>query len=102
MGTTDTVALQVQKPWHWRNTQKTVRFFIFDARAGFFVVLVLVHARLWTLTLAIFVMFIFWLLERKSLTFPAALRAIRVWFIGPRRPGWIWTRRRRLLDTGSV
>ena len=70
--------VEVGKAWHWRNTQKTVRFFIFDARAGFFVVLVLVHARLWTLSLAIIVMTIFYLLERRSLSFPAALRAIRV------------------------
>jgi intracellular multiplication protein IcmT len=95
------VAVEVGKTWHWRNTQKTVRFFIFDARAGFFVVLVLVHARLWTLCLAILVMMIFWAFERKSLSFPAALRAIRVWLIGPKRPGWIFTRRRKLLDTGS-
>ncbi|MEZ0260128.1 MAG: IcmT/TraK family protein [Alphaproteobacteria bacterium] len=96
--------IQVQvnaKPWHWRNTMKTVRFFIFDARAGFFVVLVLVHARLWTLCLMLLIMAFFWLLERKQLTFPAALRAIRVWFIGPKRPGWIWHRRRKLDDTGS-
>ncbi|MDE1151290.1 MAG: IcmT/TraK family protein [Micavibrio sp.] len=87
--------------WHWRNSMKTVRFFIFDARAGFFVVLVLVHARLWTLLLAIGVMSVFYLLERKSLTFPAALRAGRVWLIGSRRPAWIYTRRRKLQDTGS-
>jgi intracellular multiplication protein IcmT len=93
--------VEVGKAWHWRNTQKTVRFFIFDARAGFFVVLVLVHARLWTLCLAIVVMSIFYLLERRSLSFPAALRALRVWIIGPKRPGWIFTRRRKLLDTGS-
>lgn len=95
------MADQVTQGWHWRNSMKTVRFFIFDARAGFFVVLVLVHARLWTLCLAVLVMTIFWLFERKSLTFPAALRAIRVWIIGPYRPGWIWTRRRKLQDTGS-
>ena len=89
------------RDWHWRNTMKTVRFFIFDARAGFFVVLVLVHARLWTLMLAVAVMGVFYLLERKSLTFPAALRSLRVFFIGSYRPGWIWTRRRKLTDTGS-
>jgi len=87
--------------WHWRNSMKTVRFFIFDARAGFFVVLVLVHARLWTLGLAVGFMGIFYLLERRSLTFPAALRSLRVWLIGSRRPAWIWTRRRKLTDTGS-
>lgn len=96
------VIVDTGKSWHWRNTQKTVRFFIFDARAGFFVVLVLVHARLWTLGLAVIVMTIFYLLERRSLSFPAALRALRVWLIGPRRPGWIFSRRRKLLDTGSA
>ena len=95
------MADQVTTGWHWRNSMKTVRFFIFDARAGFFVVLVLVHARLWTLVLALSVMTVFWLFERKSLTFPAALRSIRVWLIGTHRPGWIWTRRRKLQDTGS-
>ena len=70
------MANQVQESWHWRNSMKTVRFFIFDARAGFFVVLVVIHARLWTLLLAITVMTVFWLFERKSLSFPAALRAI--------------------------
>lgn len=87
--------------WHWRNTMKTVRFFNFDARAGFFLVLVLIHARLWTLITLILFMMIFWVLERKGLSFPAAIRAMRVWALGSYRPGWIWTRRRRLLDTGS-
>lgn len=91
-----------QQQWHWRNTMKPVRFFQFDARAGFFVVLLLVHARLWTLCLLIGVFLVFYLLERKGLSFSSALRAFRVWIIGPYRPAWIWTRRRKLLDTGSV
>lgn len=87
--------------WHWRNTMKVVRFFNFDARAGFFLVLVLVHARLWTFLTLIGVMMVFYLLERKGLTFPAAMRALRVWIIGPERPAWIMTRRNKLTDTGS-
>jgi len=87
--------------WHWRNTMKVVRFFQFDARAGFFILLVIVHARTWTLCLMLAVMFIFNLLERKGLTFPSALRALRVWLIGPYRPAWIFARRRKLTDTGS-
>ncbi len=87
--------------WHWRNTMKPVRFFQFDARAGFFIILVLVHARLWTLGLTIAVSLIFWILERKGLSFAAAIRAIRMWFVGPNRPAWIYSRRRKLLDTGS-
>lgn len=92
---------QQEQGWHWRNTMKPVRFFIFDARAGFFVVLVLVHARMWTLTLLLLVLAVFYILERKGLSFANALRAMRVWLIGPVRPAWIWTRRRKLTDTGS-
>lgn len=87
--------------WHWRNTMKPVRFFQFDARAGMFVVLVLVHARTWTLMLLLAVLGTFWFLERKGMSFSAAIRALRSWIVGPVRPGWIWTRKRKLLDTGS-
>jgi intracellular multiplication protein IcmT len=80
---------------------KTVRFFNFDGRAGLMLVLVIVHMRTYTLVALISVMVIFYMLERKGLSFPAALRALRVWIIGPVRPGWIWTRRRGLVDTGS-
>ena len=87
--------------WHWRNTMKPPRFFIFDARAGYFLILVLVHFRIWTLGLMIGVLCIFWILERKGLSFASAFRAIRLWLIGNYRPAWIYTRRRKLLDTGS-
>jgi intracellular multiplication protein IcmT len=89
------------KNWHWRNTMKPVRFFVFDARAVIFLVLALIHARLWTLELMVVVLGIFWILERKGLSYAAALRAMRVWFLGAYRPAWIYTRRRKMLDTGS-
>lgn len=88
--------------WHWRNTMKPVRFFRFDARIGIFLVLVLVHARLWTLGLFVIMLLIFWALERKGLVFNAALRAARSWMTGPNRPGWVWYRRRKMRDTGSL
>jgi intracellular multiplication protein IcmT len=87
--------------WHWRNTMKPVRFFQFDARSVIFLLLVLVHARLWTLYLLIGVNIIFWILERRGLSFAAALRALRLWFTGPYRPAWVYTRRRKFHDTGS-
>lgn len=87
--------------WHWRNTMKTVRFFNIDARASFFFALVLVHARVWTFVLMVGIMAFFWLLERKGLSFSSSLRAMRFWLVGPVRPAWIWTRRRKLTDTGS-
>ena len=87
--------------WHWRNTMKTVRFFKFDYRAGFTLMLVLMHFRYWTLTFAVVVNVAFWLLERKGLSLPAALRAGRLWILGSYRPAVNWTVRRRLKDTGS-
>lgn len=80
---------------------KPVRFFRFDARAGFLILLVLVHARIWTFLLMILVNIAFLIVERKGLSFAAALRAVRLWFVGPYRPAFIYTRRRRFLDTGS-
>jgi hypothetical protein len=43
---------------------------------------------------------IFMLLERKGLTFDAAIRSGRTWIIGANRPGWLWLRRRRMVDYG--
>jgi intracellular multiplication protein IcmT len=96
------MAKKIAENWHWRNTMKPVRFFIFDGRAGFFLFLFIVHARQSTLVLLCVVFAYFYILERKGLTFDAALRATRVWFIGPNRPGWIFTRKRKLVDYADL
>ncbi len=85
---------------HWRNTQKPARFFLVDARAAFAVFLFLIHARLWTFTLAIIVMLIFWAMEQRGLTFEASLRSIRCWILGSRRPATLSTRQRYWTDFG--
>jgi len=85
---------------HWRNTQKPARFFFVDARAFTSVVLFLVHARVWTFVLFIVVMIAFWLLERGGLTFDSALRALRSWLLGARRPANPRRARRRWTDYG--
>jgi intracellular multiplication protein IcmT len=87
--------------WHWRNSIKPVRFFSFDGRAGFFLFVFIVHPRTSTLAMLAIVFGFFYLLERRGLTFPSAIRWMRVQLIGPDRPAWIFTRRRKLLDTGS-
>ena len=71
---------------YWRDSQRSTRFFIFDARAVFPIVLFLFHAKLWTFTFAIAVMIFFWLLERKGLNFTTALRVMRTFLIGQNRP----------------
>jgi intracellular multiplication protein IcmT len=71
---------------YWRDSQRPVRFFIFDAKASFPIILFLFHARLWTLTFAFLVMVFFWILERKGLNFTTALRVARSFIIGNFRP----------------
>jgi intracellular multiplication protein IcmT len=85
---------------HWRNTQKQARFFAVDARAAAAIMLFLVHAKLWTFTLAIVTMLVFWILERRGLTFEASLRSLRVWLLGRRRPAVLRTRHRHWIDFG--
>ncbi len=85
---------------HWRNTQKPARFFALDARAFVAILLFLVHARLWTFLVAISVMFVFWMLERRGLTFEASLRAFRSWSLGRNRPATQRRAIRRWIDYG--
>lgn len=93
--------LEIEKRnWHWRNTMRPARFFSLDARAALPFFVLLVYARPVTLALTLLIVAFFWLLERRGLTFPAALRAIRVWIIGDRRPGWYSYAHRRMRDFG--
>ena len=85
---------------HWRNTQKPARFFALDARAVAALLLFLVHARLWTFVLAIVMMFVFWFLERRGLTFEASLRALRCSVLGSKRPANHRRAIRRWIDYG--
>lgn len=71
---------------YWRDSQRSTRFFMVDAKAVFPIVLFLFHARLWTFLTAISVMLIFWALERKGLNFTTALRTFRAFLIGQYRP----------------
>lgn len=87
--------------WHWRNSMRSVRFFSFDARAA--IVLLLLFFRLsdpyaWLFVALTF--FFFRFLEQRGLTFPAALRAFRMWIVGPERPGQVGVRRKKFRDFG--
>lgn len=92
---------QIEKAnWHWRNTMRPVRFFNWDARAAWPFALLLVYARPITFILTIVVCIIFNFLEKKGLTFPAAMRSLRVWLTGADRPAWYTIRHRRMKDFG--
>ncbi len=92
--------IQEKMNWHWRNTMRTMRFLGFDARAAMPLPLLLVYARLSTLILTIVFLVAFWYLEKKGLTFPAALRSIRAWVVGKERPGWISVQNKKFIDYG--
>ncbi|MFN3700822.1 MAG: IcmT/TraK family protein [Alphaproteobacteria bacterium] len=92
--------IKEQLNWHWRNNMRTVRFFALDARASLSFMLLLVYARTSTFILCIIVTAIFMILEKKGLTFPAALRSLRVWLVGYERPGWAGVHKKKLLDRG--
>lgn len=92
--------IQTEGDWHWRNSMKPVRFFALDARVSVFFLFLILHMRLWTVGLFVFMCFMFWMLERRGLTFDAALRSLRTWILGTKRPGLLWHRKRRLVDYG--
>lgn len=86
--------------WHWRNSMRPVLFVNLDARAALPFSVLLFYARPITLLLAAVSTAIFMFLERRGLTFPAAMRSLRVWIIGDERPGWYPHRKRQLKDYG--
>lgn len=92
--------IQDQLNWHWRNTMRIVRFFNLDARASLCFMVLLVYARPSTLFLTFVVTMIFYWLEKRGLTFPSALRSLRMWFIGTDRPGWSSAHHKQLIDRG--
>lgn len=91
---------QEKAHWHWRNSMRPARFFKLDARAALPFCVLLVYFRPITLVITFLVTATFWWLERKGLTFPAALRALRVWIIGLGRPALSLIRHRRMTDFG--
>lgn len=92
--------LTEQVNWHWRNNMRPVRFFAFDARSAIIAPILLFYPRLSTIILALLIFFIFRQLERKGLSFPSAMRAVRSWIIGKYRPGWVSSQKSTFKDYG--
>lgn len=93
-------ALQEKMNWHWRNNMRSARFFAFDARAAIPIPFLLFYARWSTLFITILFLIFFYYLERKGLSFPAAMRKLRLEIIGNYRPGWLSTQKRKFIDYG--
>lgn len=74
----------------WRDTSRTVRFFIFDAKAGVPFFFFLANIAWWTFVLSILSFVVFGLLERFGFSITVALRLLRSWIAGPVRYGVAW------------
>lgn len=92
--------MQEKLNWHWRNSMRPVRFFAMDAKAALPFALLLVYARPVTLVVTCMVTMFFMYLEKRGLTFDSAMRLLRSWMVGHKRPALISLRHRRLKDYG--
>lgn len=76
---------------HWRDSARSTRFFMIDARAAFAIVLFLLHIKIWTGIVVIISSSFFAILERYGFSVPVFFRWMRVFFAGPirfSRPWW--------------
>lgn len=75
---------------HWRDSARASKFFIFDAKAAFPMLLFLVHIKLWTFIVAALAMFFFTLLNRYGFSVDVFLRWLRSFLAGPRKTAIPW------------
>lgn len=75
---------------HWRDSARTPRFFLIDARAAFPILLFLLHIRVWTFIVAILAMAFFGALERYGFTLVIFGRWVRTKLAGPRKMAVPW------------
>ena len=85
---------------YWRETMRPAKFLIFDSRVVLAILPVLVHMRLWTLSLAVISMFVFWWFDRKGVPADSILRFLRSWMIGKKRSARGLFEERTAIDFG--
>ncbi len=77
---------------HWRDSARSIRFFMLDGRAAFPLVIVLIHPRWWTLFVAIACTIFFSILCRFGYTPKVFFRLARAFFAGRHiqsQPWWM-------------
>ncbi len=75
---------------HWRDSARTARFFMVDARAAFPIFLFLMHIRVWTGILVILSAVFFSIIEHYGFTVPVFLRWLRSFAAGPVKSSQPW------------
>ena len=77
---------------HWRDSARSIRFFIWDGKAAFPMVFFLVYMHIWTLIVAVASMMFFTLLNRYGFSPIVFFRWLRSTLAGRRKmaiPWWL-------------
>lgn len=77
---------------HWRDSARSARFFMVDARAAFPIFIFLMHIRVWTGVLVIVSALFFGFIEHYGFTVPVFLRWLRSLLAGKVRSSIPWWR----------
>ena len=77
---------------HWRDSARSARFFVVDARAAFPIFIFLMHIKMWTGLLVLFSAVFFGIIEHFGYTVPVFLRAVRGFFAGNIKSSQPWWR----------
>ena len=77
---------------HWRDSARSARFFMVDARAAFPIFLFLMHIKVWTGVLVLVSAVFFGIIEHYGFTVPVFLRWLRSVFAGPIKSSQPWWR----------
>lgn len=75
---------------HWRDSARPVRFFIWDSKNAFPMLLFLLHIRVWTLVVAVLATLFFTLLNRYGFTVGVFFRWFRGIIVGRRKIAIPW------------
>ena len=75
---------------HWRDSARSARFFMVDARAAFPLFLFLMHIRIWTGMLVLVSAIFFAIIEHYGFTVPVFLRWSRTFLAGSIKSAQPW------------
>lgn len=86
------MASQFSATAHWRDSARTARFFIVDARAAFPIFFFLIHIKVWTAVLVLISVIFFGVIEHYGFTVPVFLRWLRGFIAGKNKSSQPWWR----------
>lgn len=75
---------------HWRDSARSARFFMVDARAAFPLFLFLMHIKIWTGVLVLVSAIFFAIIEHYGFTVPVFLRWLRSFLAGNIKSAQPW------------